>query len=281
MANNKPKILVVDDSVSVRKALERILGLNNMDVVSADSGATALHVLVDTTPDLVITDVVMPDMDGFELTKAIKADAEFKHIPVILISGIVNAEVQTQAISAGAVGVVRKPFKSEDLIPAIERAMSPSPHPSSVPPSTPVPYPERPTAASPAANAHLLPADRLREHLKPFLEKASTRTALLLRNTLGKGAELLAVAGDTVDQPENIAKFVQFITSASSILGEKLAVSELQNLLLEFKGQSILVSRMGNDLVLALVLQDSSALSIARYLLRKQTELIRAELHPV
>lgn len=280
MANNKPKILVVDDSVSVRKALERILGLNNMDVVSADSGATALHVLVDTTPDLVITDVVMPDMDGFELTKAIKADAEFKHIPVILISGIVNAEVQMQAANAGAVGVVRKPFKSEDLIPAIERAMSPSPHPSSVPPSTPVTHTERPTAAT-VSSGHLLPADRLREHLKPFLEKASTRTALLLRNTLGKGAELLAVAGDTVEQPENIAKFVQFITSASSILGDKLAVSELQNLLLEFKGQSILVSRMGNDLVLALVLQDSSALSIARYLLRKQTELIRAELNPV
>ncbi len=280
MANNKPKILVVDDSVSVRKALERILGLNNMEVVSADSGANALHVLVDTTPDLVITDVVMPDMDGFELTKAIKADAEFKHIPVILISGIVNAEVQSQAANAGAVGVVRKPFKSEDLIPAIERAMSPSPHPSSVPPATPVTHPERPTATS-VSSGHLLPADRLREHLKPFLEKASTRTALLLRNTLGKGAELLAVAGDTVEQPENIAKFVQFITSASSILGDKLAVSELQNLLLEFKGQSILVSRMGNDLVLALVLQDSSALSIARYLLRKQTELIRAELNPV
>jgi CheY-like chemotaxis protein len=117
------RVLVVDDSISVRKALERILAPQQLSVVAAESAEKALSIIHEAQPDLVIADVVMPGMTGFELCQTLKSDANYQHIPIMLISGIVNASVENQARQAGAVAVVKKPFTPDDLFPKIKQAL--------------------------------------------------------------------------------------------------------------------------------------------------------------
>jgi CheY-like chemotaxis protein len=121
---NLSKVLIVDDSVSVRKALERLLAPRDFDVTSASSAEHALELIATTVPDLIIADVVMPGMTGFELCQRLKAMPSYKQIPVILISGIVDSAVQSQARDSGAESVVSKPFTPEDLFPQIDKAMA-------------------------------------------------------------------------------------------------------------------------------------------------------------
>jgi CheY-like chemotaxis protein/predicted regulator of Ras-like GTPase activity (Roadblock/LC7/MglB family) len=139
------RVLVVDDSISVRKALERILAPQQMNVLAAESAEKALSMLPEAHAELVIADVVMPGMTGFELCQTIKNDPNYQHIPVMLISGIVNASVENQARQAGAVGVVKKPFTPDDLFPKIKQAMQKRGQaaPQAVPqaPATPTPAP--------------------------------------------------------------------------------------------------------------------------------------------
>lgn len=140
------RVLVVDDSISVRKALERILAPQQMNVMAAESAEKALSMMPEAHAELVIADVVMPGMTGFELCQTLKNDPNYQHIPVMLISGIVNASVENQARQSGAVGVVKKPFTPDDLFPKIKQAMQKrgvAPAPQAVPqvPATPAPAP--------------------------------------------------------------------------------------------------------------------------------------------
>jgi CheY-like chemotaxis protein/predicted regulator of Ras-like GTPase activity (Roadblock/LC7/MglB family) len=141
------RVLVVDDSISVRKALERILAPQQMNVMAAESAEKALSLMPEAHADLIIADVVMPGMTGFELCQTLKNDPNYQHIPVMLISGIVNASVENQARQSGAVGVVKKPFTPDDLFPKIKQAMQKrgqaAPVPQVVPqvPATPAPAP--------------------------------------------------------------------------------------------------------------------------------------------
>jgi CheY-like chemotaxis protein/predicted regulator of Ras-like GTPase activity (Roadblock/LC7/MglB family) len=139
------RVLVVDDSISVRKALERILAPQQMNVLAAESAEKALSMMPEAHAELVIADVVMPGMTGFELCQTLKNDPNYQHIPVMLISGIVNASVENQARQAGAVGVVKKPFTPDDLFPKIKQAMQKrgqaAPQPVTQIPATPAPAP--------------------------------------------------------------------------------------------------------------------------------------------
>lgn len=160
------RVLVVDDSISVRKALERILAPQQLHVLAAESAEKALSLMPDANVDLVIADVVMPGMTGFELCQTLKNDPSYQHIPIMLISGIVNASVENQARQSGAVGVVKKPFTPDDLFPKIKQAMAKrgqpampaTPHVATTPANifdisdmtpTPAPQPPVPPAARP------------------------------------------------------------------------------------------------------------------------------------
>ena len=110
-----PKVLVADDSIAVRKVAERLLTEAGFGVTLAANGEEALAYLAKEKPDLVVSDVIMPDKSGYEVCAFVRAQRGTATTPVLLISGIVNDEVTKQAESCHADGVLKKPFQGTSL----------------------------------------------------------------------------------------------------------------------------------------------------------------------
>lgn len=110
-----PKILVADDSIAVRKVAERLLTEAGLGVALAANGEEALAFLGKEQPDLVVTDVIMPDKSGYEVCAFVRSQSALARTPVLLISGIVNDEVTKQAAACRADGVLKKPFQGTSL----------------------------------------------------------------------------------------------------------------------------------------------------------------------
>ncbi|OQW37515.1 MAG: hypothetical protein A4E19_12600 [Nitrospira sp. SG-bin1] len=110
-----PKILIADDSIAVRKVAERLLTEAGLGVTLAANGEEALAYLAKERPDVVVSDVIMPDKSGYEVCAFVRGHATLSTTPVLLISGIVNDEVTKQAVSCRADGVLKKPFQGTSL----------------------------------------------------------------------------------------------------------------------------------------------------------------------
>jgi CheY-like chemotaxis protein len=110
-----PKVLVADDSITVRKVAERLLTEAGMEVALAASGEEAMAYLSTEHPDFIISDVIMPDKSGYDVCRFVRAQVTLADTPVLLISGIVNDEVNRQAESCRANGVLKKPFQGASL----------------------------------------------------------------------------------------------------------------------------------------------------------------------
>ncbi|MDR1069186.1 MAG: response regulator [Gracilibacteraceae bacterium] len=108
------KILAVDDNIANLKQISAVLS-NEFDVMLADSGAMALRLAGAEQPDLVLLDVQMPEMDGLETLTRLKKDAVLRHIPVIFLTGLNDAETEVRALALGAMDFVAKPFDPEIL----------------------------------------------------------------------------------------------------------------------------------------------------------------------
>ncbi len=113
-----PAILLVDDEEEILDFLERILK-NKYTVFKVESGQLALNILANEAVQLVISDVMMPDMDGFELCKAIKSNFEFSHIPVILLTAKNTIQSKVTGLELGADAYIEKPFSKEHLLAQI------------------------------------------------------------------------------------------------------------------------------------------------------------------
>ncbi len=110
-----PKVLIADDSIAVRKVAERLLTEAGFGVTLAANGEEALAYLAKEIPDLIVSDVIMPDKSGYEVCAFVRAQGALANTPVLLISGIVNDEVTKQAESCHADGVLKKPFQGTSL----------------------------------------------------------------------------------------------------------------------------------------------------------------------
>lgn len=113
-------ILVIDDSATIRKLISAKLEKSGHAVVTAEDGVEGLEKIAEKTPDLVLLDITMPKMDGYEVCKEIRANPETKDIPVVMISGKDGFFDKVRGRMAGATGYVTKPFGPETLMKALD-----------------------------------------------------------------------------------------------------------------------------------------------------------------
>jgi signal transduction histidine kinase len=111
----RPQILLADDNADMRDYVERLLS-GTGDVLRASNGKEALEIAERECPDLIISDVMMPEMGGFELLQALRANVETRSIPVIMLSARAGEEAQVEGLEAGADDYLIKPFSARELI---------------------------------------------------------------------------------------------------------------------------------------------------------------------
>jgi chemosensory pili system protein ChpA (sensor histidine kinase/response regulator) len=112
--------LVVDDSITVRRVTQRLLERNGMKVMTAKDGVDALSILQDHMPDVILLDIEMPRMDGYELASHVRADARLADIPIVMITSRVGEKHRARAIELGVNDYLGKPYQENQLLDAIE-----------------------------------------------------------------------------------------------------------------------------------------------------------------
>jgi CheY-like chemotaxis protein len=118
--NQTPLILIVDDEPQNQKVLGSTLKKGGYSLILADNGTQALDLLKNKKPHLILLDIMMPGMDGFEVCKKIKQDATTKDIPVIFMTAHSETEKVIKGFQLGAIDYVTKPFKSEELVSRVK-----------------------------------------------------------------------------------------------------------------------------------------------------------------
>ena len=116
--NEKPVILIVEDDEDVREVLQEELE-DEYRVLEAENGREALKLVEETPPDLVVTDIMMPVMDGLELCRQLKTGELTSHIPVIMLTSRGSVENQLEGLETGADDYVSKPFSPRELLAKI------------------------------------------------------------------------------------------------------------------------------------------------------------------
>jgi chemosensory pili system protein ChpA (sensor histidine kinase/response regulator) len=111
--------MVVDDSITVRRVTQRLLERNGMRVVTARDGMDALSVLAENSPDVLLLDIEMPRMDGYEVAAHVRADTRLQSLPIIMITSRVGDKHRARAIELGVNDYLGKPYQEDQLLSAI------------------------------------------------------------------------------------------------------------------------------------------------------------------
>jgi two-component system chemotaxis response regulator CheY len=117
----KKVILTVDDSRTIREMLRTALCDAGMEVVQAEDGVQGLEVLQSTIPNVIVTDINMPRLDGFGFIEAVRANDQYRAIPILVLTTESMDEKKDRARRAGATGWIVKPFDPVKLVSAINR----------------------------------------------------------------------------------------------------------------------------------------------------------------
>ena len=122
-ADDRPLALVVDDSITVRRVTERFLQRNGMRVVTAKDGLDAISVIADSKPDIILLDIEMPRMDGYEFASHVRNDERVADVPIIMVTSRVGDKHRARAIELGVNDYLGKPYQDAQLLEAIARLL--------------------------------------------------------------------------------------------------------------------------------------------------------------
>jgi len=116
-----PLVMVVDDSLTVRKITSRMLTREGFEVATAKDGVDGLQQLQDIEPDIILLDIEMPRMDGFEFARNVRADAKTRGIPIIMITSRTADKHRNRALELGVNEYMGKPYQEEQLLAMIRQ----------------------------------------------------------------------------------------------------------------------------------------------------------------
>jgi two-component system chemotaxis response regulator CheY len=120
----KKVILVADDSPTIRKFVSFALTMKGFEIISACDGMEALEKIPNEKVDLIITDLNMPNVDGFELIKTVRSNEEFKNIPIIILSSLGGSEEIEKGMSYGANSYLVKPFDPKRILYEVSKYLN-------------------------------------------------------------------------------------------------------------------------------------------------------------
>jgi twitching motility two-component system response regulator PilG len=297
-----PKVLVVDDSLSVRKVVQRALESKRIEVLSAASGGEALEQIGREAPDLIVCDVIMPDMDGYQICDFVKKHPTLGRTPVLLISGIVNSTVLERAAKVRSDDVMRKPFAADELLHRIESLLPAQGRPPGVVVTAPAPISLATAANSPVAAPTPLPERRsptpvlerpvpvpepavavvpvvgqTDPDLKSLLVSVAELPGVSLTALIDREGALMEAAGGLLPEAELAGALAACLIESTEGVGGALAQGRLQSLILEYDSGVVLLNAVGVDAMLAVVLGDPAVLGKVRYHVKKALpDLVRA-----
>ena len=122
--NPRPKLVVAEDEPSLAKVLKMRLEIEGFDVRTAGDGAEAMRLIAEDRPDLVVCDLMMPVMDGYEVTRAIKGNPELRAIPLLILSALKREKEMGALEQMGADAFASKPFDSRELTARIRELLA-------------------------------------------------------------------------------------------------------------------------------------------------------------
>ncbi len=226
------KILLADDSITIQKVISITFSSPDYEITIVDNGNDAIKKAADVKPDIVLTDIVMPGKNGYEVCDAIKSNHALQNIPVLLLTGAFEAFDEQKAKQAGADAWLSKPFETQALIdkvhtliskpavkkpadsrPTVARAATAPPPSPSKPGTPPPPPPRRPAtiSAPPPPLPPQRPAPQIpREHIEEIKELSEAETFGITDDTIGdeSGWETVPL-GDNKETPAPVEEKVE------------------------------------------------------------------------
>jgi CheY-like chemotaxis protein len=258
------RVLVADDSITVRKLVAHVLEARGVQVLSAPSGTDAIAQIERERPDLVISDVVMPDKSGYEICSFVRTHPELSSTPVLLISGVLNAAVREQAARVHSDDVIGKPFSASELGSKVDHLLAlgaASPGPARLPPRRAV----SPSTATAVSAGEVVGA------VKAWVTEVGAMTGVELVVVVDRQGLLVEAAGPGAVPPNDAvaAGLAACCAEASQGIGDAVARGMLEGMILEYERGILLARYLGQTAILGVLLRDPAYLGKIRYLLKR------------
>src|SRR5438874_7890892 len=118
------KILLADDSITIQKVVELTFSDGDYEVTAVNNGAKAIQKLAEMRPDIILSDIIMPEKNGYEVCEFVKSHPEYRTIPVVLLTGTFEPFDPDRAVKAGCDAVVTKPFEWQGLLTIVDELIA-------------------------------------------------------------------------------------------------------------------------------------------------------------